>query len=152
MCNYDNATYAGFIAYLQNVQDLELTSAASTESGSSLFINGSMNGEHFVFVYPIWKSGSVISNRTLEPAYQDTHVLTIELPTTTSKVPGERMVVFGSICCHFSLLFYTLAVVSTDSSQGTSTSTSSDTTGRTTIPANHTPAVGASTAVILGGQ
>ena len=152
MCNYDKATYAGFIAYLQNVDNLELTSATSTESGSSVFINGSINGEHFVFVYPIWKPGSVISNRTLEPAYQDTHVLTIQLPTTTSTIPGERMVMFGSICCHFSILFFTLADMTTDSPQGTSTSTSSDTAGRTTIPANHTPAVGASTAVILGGQ
>ena len=139
-CNYDNATYARFIAYLQNVQDLELTSATSTESESSVFINGSMKGEHFLFVYPIWKPGSSISNRTLEPAYQDTHVLIIQLPTTTTTVPGKRMVVFGSICCHFPLLFYALADMTTDSSQSTSTSTSSDTARRT------------STAVILVGQ
>ena len=93
-CNYNNATYAGFAAYLQNVQNLELTSSTSTESGSSVFINGSVNGEHFVFVYPIWKPSSNISNKRLEPAYQDTHVLIIQLPTTATTGPGERMMIF----------------------------------------------------------
>ena len=92
--------FNGFKAYLQNTESPQLTFASSNESGSSVFLSGSMNGEHLVFVYPVWKFGSVISSRTMKPAYRDTYVLTIHTATT---IPGERIVMFSSIYSPFIL-------------------------------------------------
>ena len=85
-CDYDNTMYTGFTAYLQSVQDFELASATSTESGSSVFVNDNMNGEHFVFVYPIWKSGSVMLSDMMEPAFTITTDLNSVTPPSSS--PG----------------------------------------------------------------
>ena len=53
--DYDNTTYN----WIHSLFTECARSATTTKSGPSVFINGEINGEHFVFVYPIWKSGSV---------------------------------------------------------------------------------------------
>ena len=63
-CDYDNTTYN----WIHSLFTECARSATTTKSGPSVFINGEMNGEHFVFVYPIWKSGSVMLDM-MEPAF-----------------------------------------------------------------------------------
>ena len=74
-CEYDTMMYNGFSAYLQNAQNVQLVLASSTESGSSVVVNSNVNGEHFVYVYPIWMPGSMLHGRKVEPAYQETYYL-----------------------------------------------------------------------------
>ena len=95
-CEYDTTMYNGFNAYIQSDQSdnnvSNLISSSSTESNSSVVVNGSTNGDHYVFVYPIWMPGSVISDNKMEPAYARIHDLEgFDSPITTIAPSGERM-------------------------------------------------------------
>ena len=75
-CEYDTAIYNGFNAFIQSDNNgFNLTFSSSTESNSSVEVNGSTNGDHYVFVYPIWMPGNVISDNKIEPAYARIHDL-----------------------------------------------------------------------------
>ena len=88
-CEYDTTVYNGFRTYLQNTQNSKLTFSSSNESGSSVVINGSVDGEHYVFVYPIWKPGSILSDDRMEPAHDAIYNLTGLLRIATATSPGE---------------------------------------------------------------
>ena len=92
-CEYDTAMYNGFNTYIQsNKNGSNLTFSSSTESNSSVVVNGSTNGDHYVFVYPIWMPGSVISDNKMEPAYARIHDLEgFDSPMTTVASSGEIM-------------------------------------------------------------
>ena len=92
-CEYDTAMYNGFNTYVQsNSNGSNLTFSSSTESNSSVVVNGSTNGNHYVFVYPIWMPGSVISDNKMEPAYARIHdLIGFDSPITTVASSGERM-------------------------------------------------------------
>ena len=95
-CEYDTAMYNGFSTYIQsdrsNNNASNLTFSSSTGSNSSVIVNGSTNGDHYVFVYPIWMPGSVISDNKMEPAYAKIHDLEgFDSPMITIASSGDRM-------------------------------------------------------------
>ena len=56
MCAYDSTLYSGYSACILNQMDLSPKCISSTESGSMVLVNGTVNGEHEVFVNPTWSS------------------------------------------------------------------------------------------------
>jgi len=55
MCTYNVTIYAGYSVCLLNQMELSPSKCISSNvSGSMIEINGTVNGEHEVFINPIW--------------------------------------------------------------------------------------------------
>ena len=96
-CEFNTKIYNGFSAYLQNVRSAELVPATSNESGTSVIINSSLDGEHFVFVYPIWTPPGVMSASKMEPAHQKIYNLTGAMNATSLSRPIDISPIVGGL-------------------------------------------------------
>ena len=82
MCSYDSTIYSGYSVCIINQMEIS-PNCFSTESGSMLIVNGTINGEHEVFVNPTWRSSPPMG--MLESPHRGTYtliVITDTLPTT----------------------------------------------------------------------
>ena len=80
MCSYDSAMYSGYSVCILNQMELSPKCISSTESGSMVTVNGTVNGEHEVFVNPTWISSPPMG--TFESPHRVTYTLTETLLTT----------------------------------------------------------------------
>jgi len=86
-CSYDPTMYSGYSVCIQN--QIELTPSKcipSTESKSMLTINGAVNGDHLVFINPIWISPLPMG--ILESSFSETFTLT-GIPVTSVSTNGK---------------------------------------------------------------
>ena len=56
VCSYDSTMYFGYSVCILNQMELSPKCIPSTEFGSMVTVNGTVNGEHEVFVNPTWIS------------------------------------------------------------------------------------------------
>ena len=82
MCSYDSAMYSGYSVCILNQMELFPKCISSTESGSMVTVNGTVNGEHEVFVNPTWTSSP--HSGMLESPHRRTYILTNVAVTSIS--------------------------------------------------------------------
>ena len=82
MCSYDSAMYSGCSVCIMNQIEFSAKCILSTESGSMVIVNGTVNGEHEVFVNPTWISSPPMG--MLECPHRETYTLTNVAVLTTS--------------------------------------------------------------------
>ena len=73
MCSYDSAMYSGYSVCILNQMGMSLKCIPSTESGSMVIVNGTINGEHEVFVNPTFISSPPMG--MLESPHRETYTL-----------------------------------------------------------------------------
>ena len=73
MCSYDSNMYSGYSVCILNQMELSPKCISSTESGSMVTVNGTVNGEHEVFVNPTWTSSP--PSGMLESPHRETYAL-----------------------------------------------------------------------------
>ena len=84
MCSYDSTMYSGYSVCILNQMDLFPMCIPSTASGS-VTVNGTVNGEHEVFVNPTWISSppSGMFESPHRRAYTLTNVAVMSISTTS---------------------------------------------------------------------
>ena len=82
MCSYDSAMYSGFSVCILNQMEFSPKCISSTEPGSMVTVNGTVNGEHEVFVNPTFISSPPTG--MLESPHRETYTLTNVAVLTTS--------------------------------------------------------------------
>ena len=89
MCSYDSTMYSGYSVCILNQMELSPMCTSSTESGSMVIVNGTVNGEHEVFVNPTWIISP--SMGMLESPHRRTYTLTNVAVLTTSMSSALNM-------------------------------------------------------------
>ena len=80
MCTYDSTMYSGYSVCILNQMELSPKCTSSTESGSMVIVNGTINGEHEMFVNPIWITSPPFG--MFESPHRVTYTLKETLTTT----------------------------------------------------------------------
>ena len=73
VCSYDSTMYCGYSVCILNLMDLFPKCITSTVSGS-VTVNGTINGEHEVFINPVWTSSP--PSGMFESPHRKTYTLT----------------------------------------------------------------------------
>ena len=82
-CTFDVTLYGGYLTCIQNqMESFPSNCVLSKESGSMVTANGTINGEHVVFVSPIWISP--ISTNQTATAHREIYILTGVVTSTIS--------------------------------------------------------------------
>ena len=82
MCSYNSTMYSGYSVCILNQMELSPKCISSTESRSMVTVNGTVNGEHEVFVNPTWTSSS--PSGMFESPHRRTYTLTNVAVTSIS--------------------------------------------------------------------